>query len=607
MAKPENRKPQPISRHPLFPAIVALWFAALFGLGSLIVSPALIERIVSAAGIDKVLPMAAPPLGTTARILFALALTGLGGLVGLVAGRRVAQTAEEAPARMPFAGLEAGEVTAEPEAESAEEPARPALPRRRRAFALVAEDAAPLAPEEAEAPAETVSAEQPPILNLSELDLQSIEAAALTIPAPAPEERALETEAPVDAPIPAEWSLTEGESESESPLAAESEDEAESEEEKGPFGRIPEWLEPRQDPHPFSPARWAATREDADEIPEPAVQTKPEDLSNRLFEAYSRPLSENRQATEVQPLFAQDTTESTGTPAEDERLPAAERIAGAHLEDLSQVELLERLALAMEQERRRRAGSPGPDSTPPAAAPQSVSENAVESGGTIAFPASAPIEFPDSDAPKSFALPRLAPVADTLADTVAPFAAPLRPVPDSERNEPEIAPAATTRIPAALRPVGFDAFGHDDADDALPGYVPPRHIGLAPTHQAVAAEPIAAEDEQDEAEDAGKYAAFNTLSADFDYREAPEDDEEEAVLERGYSSLLNLTRQAPRQNFVRFDEPAAEVLQSNELEASSDEESAHRPFDPPARPDPTETEKALRAALATLQRMSGAA
>ena len=30
-----------------------------------------------------------------------------------------------------------------------------------------------------------------------------------------------------------------------------------------------------------------------------------------------------------------------------------------------------------------------------------------------------------------------------------------------------------------------------------------------------------------------------------------------------------------------------------------------RLFDPPARPDPAETEKALRAALATLQRMSG--
>jgi hypothetical protein len=95
LSEHQRRKPagkQPISRHPLFPAIVALWFGALFGLGSLLVHPEIIERAVVAAHIDSVIPMAAPPLGTTTRILLALAMTGIGGLLGALLGRRLAAT-----------------------------------------------------------------------------------------------------------------------------------------------------------------------------------------------------------------------------------------------------------------------------------------------------------------------------------------------------------------------------------------------------------------------------------------------------------------------------------------------------------------------------------
>ncbi|MFT4057758.1 MAG: hypothetical protein QM681_24880, partial [Novosphingobium sp.] len=79
---------QPITRHPLFPAIVALWFGALAGLGSVIVSSSTIEGLVLALGIDKVIPMAAPPLGTTMRILLALGMTGLGAAIGGLIARR---------------------------------------------------------------------------------------------------------------------------------------------------------------------------------------------------------------------------------------------------------------------------------------------------------------------------------------------------------------------------------------------------------------------------------------------------------------------------------------------------------------------------------------
>lgn len=665
VAKPENRKPQPISRHPLFPAIVALWFAALFGLGSIIVSPALIEHIVLSTGIAKLVPMAAPPLGTTARILFALGLTGLGGLIGLVAARRVAQTAEaqtsqSGTARMPFAGLEPAETDLEPEADPAQDRKSAAMPRRRRAFALVAEEAPRL--EEADAAAETdaeVSGNgQPPILNLSDLDLEGIEAAGLTDPALPPEQHAyrqptlaesdldtagaLETAEMPESHMPeslaAEWSVA-NEDEAEIASEARAEEAAPetigpdvpgpdgfAEDDHGPFGRIPEWLEPRQETHTFSPAAWAVSQDD---VPEPAASAPaPETLNNRLFEAYSRSLSEVAEtpASEGRPLFSPETAETADIAvsfrAAEELPQAAERIAGADLEDLSQVELLERLALAMEQQRRRRLQAATPDSAPS----DGTASEITAPKGTATAEMPAPLFDPASPGTETIAFPAPATSLSTLPRlaSVAPFTAPLRPVPDEaspDRESPEqdIVPSATTRIPAALRPVGFDAFGHDEAEDALPGYVPPRHIGLAPARPiSVLARTLADAEEAErlgdeaEAEDLGKYAAFDPLSQDFDYAEAPEDDEQEAVLEQGYSSLLNLSRQAPRQNFVRFDENAAPAEAFGEdsgpvEEAHLAEDGGHRPFDPPARPDPSETEKALRAALATLQRMSGAA
>ncbi|MCJ2185160.1 hypothetical protein MTR62_21075, partial [Novosphingobium sp. 1949] len=80
---------QPISQHPLFPAIVALWCGALAGLCSVALRPALIEQAILATGLDTLVPMAAPPLGATFRILFALAMTGLGGLGGALFARRL--------------------------------------------------------------------------------------------------------------------------------------------------------------------------------------------------------------------------------------------------------------------------------------------------------------------------------------------------------------------------------------------------------------------------------------------------------------------------------------------------------------------------------------
>ncbi|MEZ5692606.1 MAG: hypothetical protein R3D99_01900 [Altererythrobacter sp.] len=116
--KAKSGKQLPISAHPAFPAVVALWFAALLGLGCLVVPVVLFESLFSATGIASVVPAAAAPLGPTARILIAL-VAALGGAgVGLYLARKVAASSgtAKAPRKREFAASEA---------EPAEAPKRP--------------------------------------------------------------------------------------------------------------------------------------------------------------------------------------------------------------------------------------------------------------------------------------------------------------------------------------------------------------------------------------------------------------------------------------------------------------------------------------------------
>lgn len=133
-----NASKPPISQHPAFPAIVALWFAALLGIGSLVLPVTLFESLIVAAGLPAVIPAAEPPLGVAARILIALVGAGLGAVVGLFVARKVvaAQSAAR-PATRPISAHE--ELGAESFDEPVEDMRAAAIPGRRRALSITEE------------------------------------------------------------------------------------------------------------------------------------------------------------------------------------------------------------------------------------------------------------------------------------------------------------------------------------------------------------------------------------------------------------------------------------------------------------------------------------
>lgn len=70
-----------LATHPLFPAMAALWFAALLGLGTLVLPASLLERLIS--------PLASPPIGFGTRMLLVLIAAGGGAVVGFWLARKL--------------------------------------------------------------------------------------------------------------------------------------------------------------------------------------------------------------------------------------------------------------------------------------------------------------------------------------------------------------------------------------------------------------------------------------------------------------------------------------------------------------------------------------
>lgn len=578
----EQRAKVPITRHPLFPAIVALWFAALFGLGSLAIRPGLIESLVLASHIDLVIPAAAPPLGLTARIFIALLLAVGGGMLGAMIARRIAAPKVEArPLRRSGAFMK--DALRAQEAQDTDGVRRPisaheeigegaiaaqdggaVLAGRRRALAIEEDDdefrmfeTAPLPGGQQpvfDAPSNPDLAERAP--DAHELDLGSFE--------PLPSAAVQPPVEPAFDPVPRQ----EFAPHLAAPTAAEPE---------GPFAKPPLAAMAAM-PIDFSRPQ---------EVALSAAGVEPLDFSrpspNPSFAPFAAPSSEEAAVAAVPAPSA----EPTGTDA-----------VVAALDDLGLIELTERFAQTLRQRRERMAGKA-------AAIPADASPTDE--------PAPVPVEFnADGQLPDQVS-------ASQSATTAA--SGPEAPVP----------------LPAAMRPLDLDAY--EDEDEDLSSLLPLRKIVPVaeddPAQIEVDAPPVnaGAEDIEDAAIEADGYSSLLDLVKQPEHQSQfvriEESEQEAAAIE----PVVIFPGQAARQGLgaapapfaapaAGFAPPAASFAPLAAGDSPAPSASPLRQFDAPGAAvpgqtvaqtatapaqDPEETERALRAALATLQRMSGAA
>lgn len=99
-----NRKP--VSAHPLFPTVLALWFAALLGLSCLAVKPALLDVLLFRYGLAALVGDAGAAMGLPDLVVLALALSALGLLLGTTAARLVRQVTSRGHAAAPEMALQ---------------------------------------------------------------------------------------------------------------------------------------------------------------------------------------------------------------------------------------------------------------------------------------------------------------------------------------------------------------------------------------------------------------------------------------------------------------------------------------------------------------------
>lgn len=499
----EGAAKPPVSLHPAFPAIVALWFAALLGLGSLVLPGALLDRTVSATGLASLLPAAAPPLGMTARAIIAL-LGALGGAaLGVAVARRVAG-AQEAKGGSRAAKLAAGSrrpISVHDELGGEGVVNGEGLPiSRRRALAISEDDRpsdflyrAPLPGADPDAPALFAAA---PIVRARADDDPAVEDEPLELSELAQEDDTNDTDGDPD--------MTDA---SEAPSAWPSH-------QHYPRGH---------EPLPFAAPSLARRALEAEPEPEPEPEAEPE--PETAYELGTEPAPQ---------LEAMELEESAGARADWQTAP---------LDGLGLVQLVQRLGATIE---RRREAMASADAQMPAAPP-----------------APSPV----------FAEAGLEPAAPE--DAVQAMAAFFGAAPEAEPEQDAPAPR-----PAFLRALSLPEEAEDEDEEADPDFSLPLRRSAGGGNDA------AADDDED-----------------------------------GYGSLLGMDNPfaAPKSGFVRVDEPddEPELTEPAVVFPGQEQHASHtRLFDPPgnggapaasAPPVPADADAALRAALATLQRMSGAA
>lgn len=614
--KTKHSKAQPITAHRLFPVIVALWFAALFGTGSFVVPVEMLEKLVAATGLPKLVPAAAPPLGFTARALVALALTGLGALAGVLialrlrGGSRFGEGAEakaprgrfvrsrkrkdtgegrrrardlhpDAPVRRPVAAredLSDIEPLGEPAFETSTGPVR------RRPLRLPEDEQAGFAVREHA------------VLPQGEAHRDEVRADLGPPPFAVPIEATLFAEVE---PVPV--------AEDVSPAIAQPPARDFAPEVANP--EIPAVVEPAfeplAEPAQFAQVAPARSGEEAQEGPEPAPE--------RSFE---------------QPPFAAAVTARAAGP-----------VAGRPVDELGTVQLVERLAMAMAARRERAAAQVAPGASEPhpafaASIVQDVAAIAVAPAGAPDIepqdtsdiePEEAPAVLETFDASEAVGEPLppaaindLEPVdlAEFEVDVDPELAAIVPPVKDLPIEVPPIeapadrlfdrpaagAPAPVVPLrPAALEPA-VTRFEDDEEDGEQPAQLQRFLGGTSPV-----------------AREAAAVGAVDAADTEAEYEDVDDEDDR-------YPSLLGMSRQSGRSEFVRIEEP--EAADDGEVEPvvvfPGQGARGAAPFAPPpspplvgakgfdappaARPapaaNPEETDRALRAALATLQRMT---
>jgi hypothetical protein len=561
----EPAKP-PISLHPAFPGIVALWFSALLGVGSLVLPPVLLEKLLVGSGIASLIPAANPPLGLTARGLIAIAAALAGAAIGVAIARRVARLHE------PKQQSRAAKLVSNPlrplsikDELSGQKPIKgDSLPiNRRRALAISEDDRpsdflyhAPLPGQDPDRPAplelgnEPASEDEEPLELCTTVDdvLEPVTATEIeSEPATGEEEAMIETQEfqpvspfqPFEAPEPE----PEPEPEPADDIYAR----------KNPLG--PRGLEPL----PFA-APSLARRAEA----EPQVFVMPEPEPKPQVFAASQPVVEA-------------VADSFGEPQ------ACADWESAPLEGLGLVQLVQRLGSTIERRRELRASAPAviphaPAQVAPVEFEAAPAEEAAQAMAAYFNSAPEPEQAPETEeaaAGKAF-----------LEEDAADFATPPRP-----------------NFLRSLQPLD----DLDDEDHAVPDFsLPLRRPAASPAFAAPVDD--ASEETDDEA-----------------------DEGENEASDAGYSSLLGMKNpfDAPKNEFVRIDEPDEQPelpeptvtfpgQEKRESFAIPVSVNGSRLFDPPsaggtpapasAAPQaaPAEADAALRAALATLQKMSTA-
>ena len=672
-SKPANKAP--VTKHPLFPAMVALWFGALFGLGSLAVRASLLESLVLSLSLDVLLPAAAPPLGMKSRLILALLLAAIGVAVGAMLARRIARPKPvETPRKR---GIGARSAARQARAEAATAELEPAAPRRR-ALTIEAEEQADFHYDGAPLPGSA-----PSILDVTQIDLSPAPSEALlpgaaepfdaVAAAPLAHDDFVAEEAQPDAQTSFEaFAAAQIETVPESSAAAKADRQVFRAAEPAPEFVQPIAEEPKPvvlnfhppvdaaAPAPEAPLDLLSEHEmaEAGAIPveaesddyasmieslrkvetpaapawspiafEPIDSAEPNDFAPDDFAIKCE--SELEQASfeplpVVPPVLLAEppALEAAAVPQALAETQPTRRIETAELAELSPVELIERLALAMRQ-RAHKGQMP------------SALVDAVASL-VAASPAAQVIDAETADG-------KVAPFAGFAAEIApAPVFAAVVPQPEAleapeelllDSEEPEAEPVVSQsappqlELPAALRPIDFDDYAdHDYSDDlALPprSFAAPKFSG--PEAVLDLAAPLPEESESDVPEDS--YSSLLELGRvastrqDFVRIEEPEADDAEiepVVIFPGHGARPGLRFAAPDPAAPApsaFDRPAQPAA------ASETGAPQLRRFDAPAavaspttsayaggiRQDPDEAQRALRSALATLQRMSGAA